>query len=290
MNICTCLLILLIFDNANSCPFLSALYSARQVKNPNTTIHLRRATTSITNATSNCKKTGFRSVSSTGRSICSAYVSIHSAIDYLLNTNTLQRSDLFGSAVRLAFHDAGEVDIRNSTDKLGPDGCLARHGGSEGLVEPLVITNMYIEPIWQSMCDRINRADFIALFGTIAVERASDFAVDLVYQYGRRDNLECEDGEGRLPSAEGGLEEFQRVFVDQMGLTMDDAGKKRTTLCGSITSITSLSIPILIHSDAVGCPFTGPHAHQSFRLWLCGRYISNRSTQRVGRHTRRARQ
>jgi len=228
MNICICLLVLLIFDNVYGCPFLSALHSTQHERKSHQSIHLRRATASTTNATSHCKKTGFRSVSSTGRSICSAYVSIHSAIDYLLNTNTLQRSDLFGSAVRLAFHDVGEVDIRNPTDKLGPDGCLAKHGGSEGLVEPLVITNMYIEPIWQTMCERINHADFIALFGTVAVERASDFAVDLVYQYGRRDNLECEDGEGRLPSGEGGLDELQRVFVDQMGLTMDDAGRRET--------------------------------------------------------------
>ena len=225
MNICICLLVLLIFDIVYGCPFLSALYSTRHETKPRPKDHLRRATTSTTNVTSHCKKTGFKSINPTGRSICSAYVSIHSAIDYLLNTNTLQRSDLFGSAVRLAFHDAGEVDIHNLAENLGPDGCLARHGGSEGLVEPLVITNMYLEPIWQSMCERINRADFIALFGTVAVERASDFAVDLVYQYGRRDNLECEEGEGRLPNAEGGLEELQRVFVDQMGLTMDDAGK-----------------------------------------------------------------
>lgn len=225
MNICTCLLVLLIFDNAYGCPFLSALSLSRRGKTAKHQFHLRRAT-SAANATSQCKKTELKSVVSTGRGICSAYVSIHSAIDYLLNTNTLQRSELFGSAVRLAFHDAGEVDIQDPTDKLGPDGCLASHGGSEGLVEPMVIANMYLEPIWQTMCDRISRADFNALFGTVAVERAADFAVDLTFQYGRRDNIECEAGEGRLPNAEGGLEELQRVFVNQMGLTMDDAGTK----------------------------------------------------------------
>lgn len=225
MNIRICWLVLLIFDTVCGCPYLSALSAKRTKQGNHHKSHLRRATTSITNITSQCKKTHFQSIDPTGRSICSAYVSIHSAIDYLLNTNTLQRSDLFGSAVRLAFHDAGEIDIQNPSDTLGPDGCLASHGGSEGLTEKMVITNMYIEPIWQTMCDRINRADFIALFGTVAVERAADFAIDLTYQYGRRDNIECEGGAGRLPDGEGGLEELQRVFVDQMGLTMDDAGR-----------------------------------------------------------------
>ncbi|OYX40887.1 hypothetical protein B7Y94_05975 [Candidatus Saccharibacteria bacterium 32-49-12] len=238
MNICTCLLVLLIFDNAYGCPFLSALSLSRPRKEANHQFHLRRATSSTTNATSHCKKTEYTSVVSTGRGICSAYVSIHSAIDYLLNTNTLQRSELFGSAVRLAFHDAGEVDIQNTNDRLGPDGCLARHGGSEGLVEPMVIANMYLEPIWQTMCDRISRADFNALFGTVAVERAAEFAVDLTFQYGRRDNIECEAGEGRLPNAEGGLAELQRVFVNQMGLTMDDAG---TTTCHVLSTNLNLN-------------------------------------------------
>ena len=150
-------------------------------------------------------------------------------MDYLLNDNILARSDLFGSAVRLVFHDAGEIDIREPTDLYGPDGCLASHGGSEGLVEDDSITVTTIEAIWQTMCENISRADFWALFGTIAAERATDNTIDIVFQYGRTDNTVCEGGAGRLPSGQGGMEEIERVFVDQMGLTIHDAGEHCTS-------------------------------------------------------------
>lgn len=129
--------------------------------------------------------------------------------------------------MRLVFHDVGEVDIRNSVDLLGPDGCLAQNGDSAGLTEATSLVNTVMEPIWQSVCDRISRADFWVLFGKLVVEAAAPSLVaPLVYQYGRVDNMVCEGGGGRLPSAQGGLDEFNRVFVNQMGLTMREAGNK----------------------------------------------------------------
>lgn len=188
-------------------------------------MYLSEVDASAANVTSRCKKTNFHHVISTARGICSAHKSIHSAMDYLLDTGSLQRSDLYAQAVRLAFHDAGEVDIRTTRceDDFGSDGCLSSQG-SAGLIEKEAFSNVFIEPIWQSICDRISRADFWALFGTIAVERAARHAISLTFQYGRRDKLHCEGGAGRLPSAQGGLEELQRIFVEQMGLTMNDAG------------------------------------------------------------------
>jgi hypothetical protein len=39
--------------------------------------------------------------------------------------------------------------------------------------------------------------------------------------------MECEAGNGRLPDAQKGFDEVERVFVHQMGLTMHDAGNPR---------------------------------------------------------------
>jgi len=140
--------------------------------------------------------------------------------------------------VRLAFHDAGQVDVRTTRceDDFGSDGCLSSQG-SAGLIEKEAFSNVFIEPIWQTICDRISRADFWALFGTIAVERAARHAISLTFQYGRRDKLRCEGGAGRLPNAQGGREELQRIFVDQMGLTMNDAGN--TTVHPLLSTTTS---------------------------------------------------
>ena len=61
----------------------------------------------------------------TQTNICQAYGMIQQSFQNALpNSNDiLGRGKLFGSAVRLAFHDAGEYDIRTS-DFLGPNGCL----------------------------------------------------------------------------------------------------------------------------------------------------------------------
>ena len=225
---------LFIFGHTFACPFL---YPERSYKNSKSLqmsspmMSLSGVESSAANFTSHCKKTSFLSIIPSAGGICSAHENIHSAMDYLLDTGTLQRSDLYAQAARLAFHDAGEVDVRTSRckDDFGPDGCLSSQG-SAGLIEKEAFSNVFIEPIWQSICDRISRADFWALFGTIAVERAARHAISLTYQYGRGDKVHCEGGAGRLPSAQGGLEELKRIFVDQMGLTMNDAGDVNTTL------------------------------------------------------------
>jgi hypothetical protein len=49
------------------------------------------------------------------------------------------------------------------------------------------------------------------------------------YQIGRKDSTSCGGAAGtvtehRLPSPQGGLEEIARVFADQLGLTIAEAG------------------------------------------------------------------
>ncbi len=135
------------------------------------------------------------------------------------------QSNIFGAAVRLAFHDAGEFD-QTSSDAFGPDGCLSSSDDHAGLVEATSLVQTVIEPIWQQWCDKISRADFWALFAKMAAEAADPTRqLKIAFQYGRKDNAVCLDNH-RMPTAQGGLTEISRVFVTQMGLTLTDACKQ----------------------------------------------------------------
>ncbi len=59
-------------------------------------------------------------------------------------------SNLLGSALRLVFHDAGEVDIRTS-DLFGSDGCLSDSGPNSGLKEKNTIAMTIIDPYFIDM-------------------------------------------------------------------------------------------------------------------------------------------
>ena len=50
-----------------------------------------------------------------------------------LNQKAYRVSNLVGAALRLVFHDAGEVDI-HTADLFGSDGCLADIGPNSGLI------------------------------------------------------------------------------------------------------------------------------------------------------------
>jgi len=133
------------------------------------------------------------------------------------------RSQLFGASLRLAFHDAGEIDLPLVDDRLGPDGCLSSAGYNSGLIEADEEVNSIIEVSWQQFCTRISRADFWALWGKLTAELASGQQVALDYFYGRVDNRRCDEGKGRLPRALLGMAHIKAIFVGQMGLTMHDA-------------------------------------------------------------------
>ena len=163
-------------------------------------------------------------------------------------------SNLLGSAIRLVFHDAGEVDIRTA-DLFGSDGCLADNAPNSGLKEKNTIAVVLIEPLWQQYCDKISRADFWVLFGKIAAESAlpngkfsmfmaaaevaapgaipapanpSNYMpyLNIPFQYGRKDavgncnggSLRADGRTHRLPGHQPGLSEFTEVYVKQMGL------------------------------------------------------------------------
>jgi catalase (peroxidase I) len=167
-----------------------------------------------------CQKTAVRP--STATNICSIYKSIKTSFDAATSDKSAL-SSIYGVAVRLAFHDAGEVDL-NSVDSNGPDGCLAQVGDSSGLLETTSLVTTLIEPMWQQYCDKMSRADFWVLFAKLSLEKSSAYNMSIPFHFGRVDNAVCDTGAGRLPAAGLGLDEFKRVFVNQMGLTLSDAG------------------------------------------------------------------
>jgi hypothetical protein len=163
-------------------------------------------------------------------------------------TNALALSSIYGQAIRLAFHDAGEVDLTDPSDQLGSDGCLSADPGNKGIIESTSYVYTLIEPLWQDNCDYLTRADFWALIGKLASEISAK-PVDIInlpgeyitipYQYGRKDNKQCNLGgpgepKHRLPSGQEGFHGyngFEAVFLQRMGLTMDDVGMKIYILC-----------------------------------------------------------
>ena len=142
------------------------------------------------------------------------------------NLETFAKFRFIGVMIRNAFHDAGEFD-QNSDDALGPDGCLSIDPDNFGLLEPDTPLFSIVEPWWQDFaCTTMSRADFWILVANLVYRRTCMFPslCNSIFDYGRPDNLNCEGGKGRLPSAMGGPEILQKTFVDQMGLTLVDAG------------------------------------------------------------------
>jgi hypothetical protein len=169
-----------------------------------------------------CKKTNGTAPDSSHKNIRIAYSGILKDFIDSIPKNSSGQSELFARSVRLAWHDAGEVDI-NSENQLGSDGCLSFSSDNAGLIEPSSIPSTVLEPIWQKYCDKISRADFWVLFAKLSAEKADPTkTLSIKFEFGRKDNLYCNLGYGRLPSAQKGLGEIERIFVTQMGLTMDD--------------------------------------------------------------------
>lgn len=166
-------------------------------------------------------------------SICTAYnymkIQLSSIVPKL---NEFQQSDLYGKSIRMAFHDAGEADLSNSQDKMGPDGCLSNSSDNAGLVESFSPILTILEPIWQESCNLISRADFYALWAKVIIESIEPtHKINIPFQFGRLDNSNCNSGAGRLPDAQDGLKMIKKVFETQMGLTLHDA----VTLIGAHT-------------------------------------------------------
>ena len=182
-----------------------------------------------------CIKTGGLAAVVTKESVCNSYSNIKLKLQSLIQSHIndgAYLSDLFGRAVRITFHDAVEVNVHDPTDKMGPDGCFSAHSDNAGLGEDDSKIVTVLEPIWQQFCDKISRADFWVLFAKLVIEMSEPTGkISIPFQYGRKDTTDCSVGFGRTPDAEGGNQTLYDTFVEQMGLTMNDAA----TLFGAHT-------------------------------------------------------
>ena len=123
----------------------------------------------------------------------------------------------------MVYHDAVEIDIRTS-DLLGPDGCLSEKSDNAGLLEPESLVLTVLEPLWQEVCGYISRADYWVMFAILVLGEATSNQISINYQYGRKDNLECGTRGNRLPGGQSGIIDIHKIFTEQMGLTIYDAG------------------------------------------------------------------
>ena len=171
--------------------------------------------------------TNYDGITPTKEGICTAYHKVLSSFTALLPaklskpSDKFQRSNILAKALRLAFHDVGEIDIR-TTDLLGPDGCLSDSDENAGLLTDSIVDTLF-EPIYQANRNFISRADFWALLGWLAVYIGSDGQATILYQYGRKDAESCPVSSPRLPGAQLGHDYVISYFQDQLGLTPEDA-------------------------------------------------------------------
>jgi catalase (peroxidase I) len=106
---------------------------------------------------------------------------------------------------------------------MGPDGCLSSDPDHAGLVEENSIIQTILDPIWQKYCDKMSRGDFWALLAKLSIEEADPTGqITVPFQFGRIDSPDCSAGRGRLPNAQSGLSTVQSVFVEGLGLTMNE--------------------------------------------------------------------
>jgi hypothetical protein len=122
------------------------------------------------------------------------------------------------------FHDAVDLDLANH-DLNDADGCIGDTYGSACLIEPNSPMFSVYEPMYQTYCDKINRADFFVLIGKLVIETAEPtHSINLSFQYGRREAFDCSAGVGRDPDAQQGVHAIKQSYVVQMGLSYEDAG------------------------------------------------------------------
>eukprot|EP01038_Epipyxis_sp_PR26KG_P006766 gene6766-9267_t len=162
----------------------------------------------------------------TASNICYVKSQLSAAINTKYNSlNTAnEKAHFLSVGVRIAWHDAAEYDM-NSNDLAGPDGCFSNRHQNKGLWENDSPIITFLEPFYQNYCDKISRADLWALFGKLCAEKAStnSNSLNINFQFGRVDRLSCQDGYGRIASAQGNLDTVTDIFINRLGLTLIDA-------------------------------------------------------------------
>jgi len=178
-----------------------------------------------------CLKTGGQISRTKASKIKSTVNKIKKSFYGQLPTSPFNLSNIFGQSIRVAFHDAAEIDLTNPADMMGPDGCVSDTIPNFGLTNASSFVNTLLDPIWQKYCDVISRGDFWALIGKLSVEIADPTkSINIPYYYGRVDKSDCflPNSFFRPPSPLAGFNTIAggliQGFVGRMGLTINDIG------------------------------------------------------------------
>jgi hypothetical protein len=222
------LVVFLVVHKFQGCPYIKHVNKSSQDLNVVEGSEFKRQLKTIPLSQCTLRETREK-LTSTKDDICFVLSALKPDFESIMaNAGLLERSSIFGAALRNVFHDAAEIDITKPEDTMGPDGCLSDNGpDSAGLIEFDSPVYSVIEPLWLKWCDKISRADFWVLFAKLVVQFADPTRQfpTIEFEYGRVDTHDCNAGAGRLPLANFGLAESERVFVHQMGLTIDEAGE-----------------------------------------------------------------
>eukprot|EP00039_Didymoeca_costata_P015855 m.274950 g.274950 ORF g.274950 m.274950 type:complete len:445 (+) comp16291_c0_seq4:191-1525(+) len=133
------------------------------------------------------------------------------------------RGDLIGGVVRLAFHDASGFNRNDASNPGGPDGCFDTNNPDNNGLDGIAGR---IEDIYTAFCSSVSKADFWALAAKVSVDIASSSNVKIPFRYGRTTRKNCIDssnGRSRLPGAEQGLPEINRIMVSNWGMSLERA-------------------------------------------------------------------
>ena len=89
-----------------------------------------------------------------------------------------------------------------------------------------------LAPVYATYKSVISYADFIVLAANVAINAASSYVVTMPFNWGRTDGTDCDVVDvHRLPEGVQSISHVKAVFVERMGLTLQDI----TALMGAHT-------------------------------------------------------
>jgi len=163
----------------------------------------------------------------------STYEEIEDDIANIKNTlrNPKEVTHFLGGIVRMAAHDFMDYDRRDRANPMGPDGCFdPNHASNAGLGSIWGTEGGKSTPLKKLYDTKykdlgISRGDFWVASANAVIHLTSvNNALDLrdTFMWGRKDSNICRGSGDRLPQASG-CDQVEDVFMNKMGLEMEDA-------------------------------------------------------------------
>jgi len=156
------------------------------------------------------------------------------ALPTTCNVTYCPQADITGCVLRVTGHDF--MDYNPELDKGGADGCLNMDdANNKGLLACLAGDNNFtLHKHYNRICTKVSLADFFVIAGeavmnftrgTYLQKFPEKSPVDFRsrFSYGRRTVAQCSEAAIRLPDAEQGCSEVERVFIQNLGLRWRNA-------------------------------------------------------------------